>query len=308
MSRTITRVVIAGGTGRLGPPAIKHLLKNGFTVSVLTRNPSSAKLPPGVEAIEGDYTSAEILTKSLIGRNFDAIVIILNRLAYDASLVTMQAAVNAGIYRVIPSFFGVSVDRPEIAEMPFLKVKLPILNDVKERAAKGEMTYTGINTGMFLDWSLDDDVFVGLSGKGKTRLCDGGDVPISATTHDDVGKAIAAVLMKPDETVNKLYYIHSVVMTQNQVLGYAREAAPEFEFLIEPTDTKVLVDAAWKRYHAGDRDRVSLRDFAVRAAYGMGNSFFEKTDNELLGIEQWSDERLREEIFRRLKERPPVAS
>ncbi|KAF5652785.1 hypothetical protein F25303_2922 [Fusarium sp. NRRL 25303] len=293
------------GTGRLGPPTIKHLLKNGFKVSVLTRNPSLAKLSAEVNVIGADYSSAETLSPSLVGRGFDAIVIILNRLAYDASVVTMQAAVNAGIYRAIPSFFGVSLDNPEIANMPFMKTKLPVLNDVLAKAEKGEITYTGINTGMFLDWVLDEDIFVGLSGKAPTRVADGGDIPMSATTLDDIGKAISAVLLNPDETVNKLYYIHTVVMTQNQVLGYAREAATGVEFAVEQVDTKVLVEAAWKRYNEGIRDRVSVRDFVIRASYGMGNGFFSKTDNEFLGIRQWSDEELKEEIFRRVKANPP---
>ncbi|KAG5664982.1 hypothetical protein KAF25_008716 [Fusarium avenaceum] len=302
---TISNVVVAGGTGRLGPSTIKHLLQNGFKVSVLTRNLSSANLPPAVEAISADYTSAETLTPSLLGRGFDAIVIILNRLAYDASVVTMQSAVNAGIYRAIPSFFGVSLDNTEIANMPFMNSKLPVYNDVLEKGARGEITYTGINTGMFLDWVLDEDIFVGLSGKLPTRVADGGDIPMSSTALDDIGKAIAAVLLKPEETVNKIYYIHSVVMTQNQVLGYAREAAPDAEFVVEHVDTAVLVEAAWKRYHEGKRDRISLRDFIIRASYGLGNGFFPKTDNELLEIRQWSDEELKEEIFRRVKANPP---
>ncbi|KAF5232914.1 hypothetical protein FANTH_12761 [Fusarium anthophilum] len=276
------------GTGRLGPPTVKHLLKNGFKVSVLTRNPSSAKLPPEVDVIAADYTSAETLTPSLVGRGFDAIVIVLNRLAYDASVVTMQAAVNTGTYRAIPSFFGVSLDNPEIANMPFMKTKLPVLNDVLAKAQKSEITYTGINTGMFLDWVLDEDIFVGLSGKAPTRVADGGDIPMSATALDDIGKAISSVLLRPDETVNKLYYIHTVVMTQNQVLGYACEAAPEAEFAVEQVDTKVMFEAAWKRYNEGIRDRVSVRDLSLDRV-------------------MWSDGELKDEIFRRVKANPPAS-
>lgn len=268
---------------------------------MLTRDTASAKLPNGVEVIQADYTSAESLAPSLVGRDFDAIVIILNRLAYDASIITMQAAVNAGIYRAIPSYFGVSLDNPEIANMPFMNTKIPVYRDTETKAAKGEITYTAINTGMFLDWVLGEDIFVGLSGKAPTRVADGGDIPMSATTLDDIGKAISAVLLKPEETINKVYYIHTVVMTQNQVLGYAREAAPDKEFVVEPVDTAVLVEAAWKRWNEGIRDRVSARDFVIRASYGMGNGFFPKTDNEFLGIRQWSDEELKEEIFKRVK-------
>ncbi|KAI1026364.1 hypothetical protein LB503_012892 [Fusarium chuoi] len=160
---------------------------------------------------------------------------------------------------------------------------------------------------MFLDWVLDEDIFVGLSGKAPTRVADGGDIPMSATPLDDIGKAISAVLLKPEETVNKLYYIHTVVMTQNQVLRYAREASPGVEFAVEQVDTKVLVEAAWERYNEGIRDRVSVRDFVIRASYGMGNGFFPQTDNEFLGIRQWSDEELKGEIFRRVQAKPPVS-
>ncbi|RSL69902.1 hypothetical protein CEP53_002027 [Fusarium sp. AF-6] len=295
-SRKITNVIMAGGTETLGPPTIKHLLKNGFKVAVLTRDPSTATLPPGVEVIKADYTSAESLSTSLVGRGFDAIVILLSRRAHQASLVTMQAAVDAGMYRAIPSYFGSPMDNPKISCMPLMAAKLPIINDVMTKAAKGEITYTGINTGMFLDMALDRDVFVCFSGKKKTRLYDGGDVPISATAYGDIGKAIASVLMKPGQTVNKVCNVHSVVMSQNQVLEFARQAAPEAEFHVEFVDTKELEDAAWERYHAGQRDPLSIHDFALRAAFGLGNGHFERNDNELLGIEQWSDERLRRKL------------
>ncbi|KAL2694788.1 hypothetical protein Neosp_001375 [[Neocosmospora] mangrovei] len=296
----MAKVIIAGGTGSLGPATIKHLLKNHFKVTILTRDPSTAKLPPGVEAIEADYTSVKSLSKSLVGRGFDAIVILLSRRASQASLVTTQAAVDAGIYRVIPSYFGNPLDNPEIARMPLMAAKLPIVNDIVAKAARREITYTGINTGMFLDMALDKDSFVCLSGKDKTRIYDGGNVPISATTHDDIGKAIAAVLMNTDQTANKVCNIHSVVMTQNEMLEFARQAAPEAEFHIETVDTKELEDAAWERYRAGQTDPLSMHDFALRAGFGLGNGHFEKTDNALLGIEQWCDERLKEEVARRL--------
>ncbi|RBQ73399.1 hypothetical protein FVER14953_01697 [Fusarium verticillioides] len=160
---------------------------------------------------------------------------------------------------------------------------------------------------MFLDWVLDEDIFVGLSGKAPTRVADGGDIPMSATALDDIGKAISSVLLRPDETVNKLYHINTVIMTQNKVLGYAREAALGAEFAVEQVDTKALVEAAWKRYNEGIRDRVSVRDFITRASYGMGNGLLPKTDNEFLGIRQWSDEELKGEIFRRVNANPPVS-
>ncbi|KAF5618483.1 uncharacterized protein FTJAE_12181 [Fusarium tjaetaba] len=288
--KTISNVVIAGGTGRLGPPTIKHLVKNGFRVSVLTRNSSSAKLAPEVDVIEADYTSAKTLTPSLEGRGFDAI----------------RHHSQPPRVRRIGDYIASSGERWYLSSHPIILWCFSRQSRDSQHAVHEDQA-ASINTGIFLDWVLDEDIFVGLSGKAPTRVADGGDIPMSATALDDIGKAISAVLLKPYETVNKLYYIHTVVMTQNQVLGYAREAAPDAVFAVEQVDTKVLVEAAWKRYNEGIRDRVSVRDFVIRASYGMGNGFFPKTDNEFLGIKQWSDEELKEEIFRRVKANPPVS-
>lgn len=44
------RVVVAGGTGLVGRPLIRQLLGLGFQVTVLTRKPGRAGLPPGIQA------------------------------------------------------------------------------------------------------------------------------------------------------------------------------------------------------------------------------------------------------------------
>ncbi|KAF5000058.1 hypothetical protein FGRMN_2069 [Fusarium graminum] len=191
--------------------------------------------------------------------------------------------------------------------MPFMNSKLPVYNNVLQKGANGEITYPGIDTGMFLNWVLDEDIFVGLSGKVPTLVADGGDILMSSTALDDIGRAIAALLSKSEDTTNKIY-IHTAVTTQNQVMRYAREAAPDVEFVVENVDTEVLLEAAWKRYHEGKRDRISLRDFAKRASYGLCKGYPSTTDNEFLGIKQWSDEELKGEIFRRIGAHPPTTS
>jgi uncharacterized protein YbjT (DUF2867 family) len=49
-------VFVAGGTGYIGAPLLRELVKRGHTVRALVRAGSEKKLPPGCEAIQGSAT------------------------------------------------------------------------------------------------------------------------------------------------------------------------------------------------------------------------------------------------------------
>jgi uncharacterized protein len=53
------RVIITGGTGFIGVALANELLKNGYEVIALTRNPDKAKLPQGVRSVKWDGHTAE---------------------------------------------------------------------------------------------------------------------------------------------------------------------------------------------------------------------------------------------------------
>lgn len=50
MSQTLSRAVVAGGTGLIGQRLIAELLRQGVAVTVLTRDPAGAKVPEGAQA------------------------------------------------------------------------------------------------------------------------------------------------------------------------------------------------------------------------------------------------------------------
>jgi uncharacterized protein YbjT (DUF2867 family) len=62
-------VLVVGGTGMLGRPVVRRLLKDGFRVRVLARNPGKAKalLPSSVEIAAGDLSRPESLDESAKG-------------------------------------------------------------------------------------------------------------------------------------------------------------------------------------------------------------------------------------------------
>lgn len=50
MPQTLSRAVVAGGTGLIGQRLIAELLRQGVAVTVLTRDPAGAKVPEGAQA------------------------------------------------------------------------------------------------------------------------------------------------------------------------------------------------------------------------------------------------------------------
>jgi uncharacterized protein YbjT (DUF2867 family) len=81
---------------------LKELLKSGlFEVTVLTRESSNHKFPPEVKIAKVDYTSPESLAAALEGQ--DALVSAVATLAVLSQRLLIDAAVKAGVKRIIPS-------------------------------------------------------------------------------------------------------------------------------------------------------------------------------------------------------------
>ncbi|WP_314246683.1 NAD(P)H-binding protein [Streptomyces kutzneri] len=60
-------ILVTGATGTLGRHIVQRLLRTGRTVRALTRNAGAARLPTGVEVVEGDLTQPASLAAALDG-------------------------------------------------------------------------------------------------------------------------------------------------------------------------------------------------------------------------------------------------
>lgn len=67
----VKNILVIGATGMLGKPVAKELVKAGFTVSALVRNPEKAKkeLPANVKLIKGDISSEKDLVDAMKGQD-----------------------------------------------------------------------------------------------------------------------------------------------------------------------------------------------------------------------------------------------
>ncbi|MCX2947264.1 NmrA family NAD(P)-binding protein [Lentzea sp. NEAU-D7] len=99
-------VLVTGATGNAGAQVVKELLALGQRVRAVTRNAAAARLPAGVEVVEGDLTRPETIP-------FDGVTgvhLLSNAGADYAALLTgpelVQRAEKAGVRRITVLWSG----------------------------------------------------------------------------------------------------------------------------------------------------------------------------------------------------------
>lgn len=277
--------------GTLGPSVIKHLVAAGYSVTALTRDPSKVETLPGVKVVQADYSSADALAPALKG--FDAVVDLLNRNAWEASILVADAAVAAGVEFLVPSAFGLDMRHEYLRSIPPIEGKVKLEDHVAAKGADGQISYAMIETSMFLDWVLHAGALLPLQG-GTAPVFGSGDIPISMTLLDDIGKAVTAAIAKRSDPAvkNKVLFIQSTTSSQNQLLQFARDADPEKKWDAMNIDPDELIKKSWEAFHEGKRDPQTMRGFIAGGSYGKGFGLFKDVDNNLLGITEITQQEL----------------
>lgn len=226
-------------------------------------------------------------------RGHDAVVDLTNRTATDVQLV-IDATIAAQVPRLIPSCFGIGTTHPTVRSLPHIAGKIKVQDYYEQKAREGALTFSAIQTGIFLELALQGGRIISLSDEQPTTLFDGGDRPLSSTSIDSIGQAVAVALTKPEETKNRFLCVQNTILTQNKLLLLAKELAPQRLWTVTHRDTAEMERASWEAWNAGDRTPRATAGFFVRAGFGDGGvGAFQKLDNDLLMIKEYSDDELK---------------
>lgn len=117
---TILDTGATGRIGRIGRQVVAQLVTRGADVRALTRDPSRASFPAGVEVVQGDLLDIGSLRKA-----FDGVttLFLLNAVAGDEftqAIVTLNVAREAGVERVV--YLSV-IHADRFANVPHFAVK-----------------------------------------------------------------------------------------------------------------------------------------------------------------------------------------
>ncbi|KJR84962.1 NmrA-like family protein [Sporothrix schenckii 1099-18] len=259
---SIKNVAVAGGTGALGVPIVTELVNSGFTVTLLTREGSTATPPAGVAAVKPvDYTSVESLSKAIAGQ--DAVVSVLGSLVIgeQVPLVEAAAAPESTVRRFIPSEFGIDTRlTPGHPVGVILGGKTKVVDLLEEKSkAKPSLTWTGISNGHFFDWGLDRHMFGIDAAKRTATIYDSGNEPFQAANLPFIAKAVVATLQQAggnpadDKTANQYLRIASFLPTQNELLAAVQELTGSADgWTVKHVDSAEVQKKAAEKLAAGD--------------------------------------------------------
>lgn len=94
-------ILVTGATGRVGRHVVDQLAKRGASVRVLTRDPSKAQFPAGVDVVQGDLLDIDALRAAFDGVST---LFLLNAVTGDEftqAIITLNVAREAGVKRVV---------------------------------------------------------------------------------------------------------------------------------------------------------------------------------------------------------------
>jgi len=143
--------------------------------------------------------------------------------AISAAIATEQilfidAAVEAGVKRFLPSEFGIDGSLPALKDEPLLASKVKVEEHLVEVAKHGKITYTVIPTGAFAEWALTVG-FLGFDVKTQeATFHENGKNPFPLIHRADIGKYVAAALKHHELSANKRLRFAGFYANQHEIL------------------------------------------------------------------------------------------
>ncbi|KAF2136565.1 uncharacterized protein K452DRAFT_292286 [Aplosporella prunicola CBS 121167] len=286
-----TKVILVGASGNLGPSVLNAFLAapDDFDVSVLTRPDSTATFPPNTNVVKSDYKD-ESLKAAFTGK--DAVVSLLGNAGFgELQNKVVDAAIEAGVKRFVPSEFGSDTPNPAVrAIVPVFNSKRGTVEHIQKKQSEGakNISWTGLITGPFFDWGLEIG-FLGFDPKNrKATLWDNGTARFATSNLNFIGRALVRALHPSnfEKTENQYVHVASFVTTQKEVLA-AFERATGQKWTVEHKSTEVEQARATEKFAKNDFSEVAT--LILAATYGPAElGAFERLWNEDLGLEKES--------------------
>jgi hypothetical protein len=240
----------------------------------------------------------ESLTAALKG--VDGIVSTVALAAAETQIALIDAAIAAGVKRFIPSEYGSCTVSPKVEALPLYSSMFKIKHYLQEKANAGKLTWTVLACGALLD-DLIDRHLLDFANR-KANLYDEGENRASSTSLANVGKAIVGIFKNYEATKNRIVRTSEVILTQNKLLRIAEELRPDIRWETSKVQTSAILQEGLDGISAGDYSVPVFMKLVTGTAFA-GDKYgcaYDETDNELLGVKEWTDEDLRKRVAAKL--------
>ncbi|KAH7256153.1 hypothetical protein BKA59DRAFT_490296 [Fusarium tricinctum] len=267
MAPRIKNVALAAATGQLGSRILTALINLGhFNIT-------------GVTTREADYTSTGSLADAIRGQ--DTVIDSTYSHESEGPRRLLDACVEVGVYRYIPPEFGSDPTSLDVQALPFFQRKTEVAKYRTEKLKGSSLTWTAVAS-KNIAWYGEDGHLVS---------------PFS--TLEAIGKATAQVLLHPEETANRVVYISSVNIGQRRLVELAKEALGSDGWEENIVDIREEYEWAQAKLRKGE---VKQEVIVALLRYSMTSTAhtyaWPKSDNTLLGVEEFSDGEVKEFVLK----------
>lgn len=269
---SIVHVTLVGATGSLGSHILDALVSEGnFTVTLLQRASSKSK-PAYLDKVRVLTISEELLHDELTDRlrGQDALVVCYRAQDAAAQIKFGKAAAAAGVKRIIPADFG-SCDSNGERERELVKLferKVQVRQSLQELAQQNDyFSWTSLVNGHFFDWGLRENFLHFNLQTRKADIIDDGNTRSSQATLTQIAKATVRILQRPEETKNRMLFIQSFCVSQNEVLA-SLEKAMGVKWEVERHDSDEFIKQKKALADKGDSQAIEDLVFVLGAIDG----------------------------------------
>jgi uncharacterized protein YbjT (DUF2867 family) len=190
------KILVIGGTGRLGQPVARHLNSDGFQVRVMSRNIEKARplFDESVEIVQGDVTDVASLEQALDGCQGVHISVMGDD---DLRCVEQIVALVPNLQLERLTYISGSTVFEQNRWFPMIEQKL-----IAEKA----IHECGVPYTVFCPtWPME--MLPGFARNGQPALLGKQPAPIHWFAVDDLGRMVSTAYQR-EEAVNKRFIIH----------------------------------------------------------------------------------------------------
>jgi hypothetical protein len=271
-------------------------------VTAIQRKDSPNKVHGASKILKVDLGSESELITAFKGQDVVVSALPNPRLASDK--IWMNAAVSAGVKRIVPSEFSSNLETKLSQALPIVTEKLEIRKYAEGLASSGKIEWTSINNGPFFVpfvW-LSGWMGPGLSSK-VTALHDGGDKIVCTTTLERIGEGVARSLLPEyaETTKNKPIYVYSAPVTERKVTTLVSKLTG-IDFKEDNQSIEAITKGAFAAIEKGDLSKNQSLYIPYCFGDGYGGDFRYLASNESLGLKEMTDAELEDTVKGWLKE------
>lgn len=202
----------------LGQVLIPALIDGGFIVTTVSRSNSNPSIWPNIRSLTLDYGDVVSLTEAFQGQ--DAVIEAFNPSAAIHQSAIVQAAIAAGVSRLITPDFGSDTFNKNIKEVLIYDPKVKAQKELEDCIAQAgnSLSWTAIITGAWYDWAIKNGKFwINREARTITRF-GSGNQRYSMSRLGTAAEAVIAVLRKPELYHNRPVYVANHTISTNKLI------------------------------------------------------------------------------------------